>query len=136
MNSRSNRASDGTWRLLDAAVGYIVNDDTFLFIKYMTKERSPWRFTFDQEDIDRCVRMESEYRRVVFGFVCGSDGICTIGWAQACELLDMKPGWIAAARKHNHSYSVWGANGELSARLPSTSGPVVVEKTKKSRRTP
>jgi hypothetical protein len=59
-------------------LGYVVNDDTFLFIKYTTKARSPWRFTFDQEDIDRCARMSGEYRRLVFGFVCGGDGVCAV----------------------------------------------------------
>lgn len=34
------------------SLGYVVNNDIFLFIKYTTKARPPWRFTFDQEDID------------------------------------------------------------------------------------
>jgi len=108
------------------SLGYVVNDDTFLFIKYTTKERSPWRFTFDQEDIDRSVNMASEYRRLVFGFVCGSDGVCAIDWRQGRELLGSKPGWIAAGRKHNHSYSVWGANGELKRKVSLGKWPALV----------
>jgi hypothetical protein len=98
-------------------LGYVVNDDIFLFIKYTTKERTPWRFTFDQEDIDRCAKVNAEYRRLVLGLVCGSDGVCAVDSEQARELLGATPGWIAAARKHNHSYSVWGSNGELKRKV-------------------
>jgi hypothetical protein len=107
-------------------LGYVVNDDTFLFIKYTTKARSPWRFTFDQEDIDRCTRMSGEYGRLVFGFVCGGDGVCAVDWTQGSELLGMKPSWLAAARKHNHSYSVWGSNGELKRKVSLKRWPALV----------
>ena len=108
------------------SLGYVLNDDTFLFIKYTTKERPPWRFTFDQEDVDRSVNMAAQYRRLVFGFVCGSDGVCAIDWAQGCELLGAKPGWIAAARKHNHSYSVWGTNAEMKGKVSLGKWPALV----------
>jgi hypothetical protein len=98
-------------------LGYVLNDEIFLFIKYTTKAGSPWRFTFDQEDIDRCIKMSSEYSRLVLGLVCGGDGVCAVDWGQGHELLGTRPSWIAAARKHNHSYSVWGANGELKRRV-------------------
>lgn len=99
-------------------LGYAVNDDKFLFIKYTTKEKSPWRFTFDKEDIGRCANMTKDYRGgVILGFVCGSDGVCAIDWTQGQELLGEKPGWVAASRKHNHSYTVWGANGELRRKI-------------------
>lgn len=109
-----------------STLGYVVNDDTFLFIKYTTKARSPWRFTFDQEDIDRCARVSGEYRRLVFGFVCGGDGVCAVDWIQGRDLLGMKPSWIAAARKHNHSYSVWGSNGELKRKVSLGKWPALV----------
>jgi hypothetical protein len=106
--------------------GYVVNDDTFVFIKYTTKARSPWRFTFDQEDIDRCAHMSGEHRRSVFGFVCGGDGVCAVDWIQGRDLLGTKPGWIAAARKHNHSYSVWGSKGELKRKVSLGKWPALV----------
>jgi hypothetical protein len=108
------------------SLGYLVNDDIFLFIKYTTKERSPWRFTFDQEDVDRSINMAAQYRRLVFGFVCGSDGVCAIDWPQGRELLGERPGWIAAARKHNHSYSVWGTNAELKRKVSLGKWPALV----------
>lgn len=108
------------------SLGYVVNDDAFLFLKYTTKARSPWRFTFDRDDIERCVKMSDEYRQVVFGFVCGGDGVCAIDLNQGRELLGMKAGWIAAARKHNHSYEVWGAEGSLKRKVSLKRWPSLI----------
>ena len=97
---------------------YIVNNDVFVFLKYTTKGRTPWGFTFDQEDVDRCFRMATEYRKVVLGFICGGDGVCALDWQEAKNLLGGKPGRIAASRKHDCSYSVWGTAGELKRKVP------------------
>lgn len=107
-------------------LGYVVNDDIFALLKYTTKGRSPWGFTFDQEDIDRCTRMASEYRRAVVGLICGGDGVCAVSWAEATQLLDGKPGRIAAGRKHNCSYSVWGSAAELKKKVPVGRWPALV----------
>src|SRR3990172_9307766 len=71
--------------------GYIVNNDVFVLLKYTTKGRSPWGFTFDQEDVERCFKMATEYRKVVLGLICGGDGVCAIDWSEARNLLDGKP---------------------------------------------
>ena len=107
-------------------LGYVVNDDKFLFIKYTTRERPPWRFTFDREDIGRCLNMSGNYSLLVLGFVCGSDGVCAVDWSQGLELLGDKPGWVAASRKHNHSYTVWGAKGELKRKVSLNRWPALI----------
>ena len=99
-------------------LGYIVNDEVFIFLKYTTKSRTPWGFTFDQEDVERCLKMATEYHNVILGFICGGDGVCALHWCEAKELLGGKAGRIAAGRKHNHSYSVWGTCGELKQKIP------------------
>ena len=106
-------------------LGYVVNGSVFAFLKYSTKGRSPWGFSFDQEDVDRCVKMSQEYSRVVLGLICGGDGVCALEWNEAEMLLGGKPGRIAAARKHNHSYSVWGTVGELKHKVPVGRWPLV-----------
>jgi len=98
-------------------LGYVVNGETFVFLKYTTKARTPWGFTFDQEDIERCFNMSEQYSRVIIGLICGGDGVCALEWSQARELLGGKPGRIAAGRKHNHSYDVWGTEGEMKRKI-------------------
>ncbi|OGI68714.1 hypothetical protein A2738_00170 [Candidatus Nomurabacteria bacterium RIFCSPHIGHO2_01_FULL_42_15] len=98
-------------------LGYVVNEKVFVFLKYTTKARSPWRFSFDQEDIDRCLKMESEYSTVILGLVCGGDGVCALTWKEARSLLSTNPGWISVQRKHNKSYGVAGSISKLKGKV-------------------
>lgn len=107
-------------------LGYLVNDTAFVFLKYTTKVRSPWRFTFDQEDVDRASNMNLQYAKVVLGFVCGGDGVCGVEWPKVRDLLGAKPGWIAAARKHNKRYEVWGPESELDRKVPPSRWPGLI----------
>ncbi len=107
-------------------LGYLVNTEIFVFLKYTTKSRSPWGFTFDQEDVDRCSRLSSEYKKVILGFVCAGDGVCGIDWLEAKQLLGNKSGRIAISRKHDHSYSIWGSAGELKRKISVTQWPIIV----------
>lgn len=106
-------------------LGYVLNNSVFLFIKYTTKARSPWRFSFDKEDIERADKMALEHERVVFPFVCGGDGICALDWSEARRLLDGNPGWIAVARKHNGQYAVWGSVDEHERRISKKRWPEI-----------
>ncbi len=98
--------------------GYVINDQVFVFLKYTTKARTPWRFSFDQEDVDRCLRMLSEYNSLVLGLICGGDGVCALTWKEAQFLLNDKPGWISVKRKHNESYGVAGSISKLKGKIP------------------
>ncbi len=99
-------------------LGYIVNDKVFAFLKYRTNSRTPWTFNFDQEDVDRCIKMNSEYGGVVVGLTCGGDGVCWITWNEASALLDSKPGWITLRRKHGESYGVTGQASDMKRKVP------------------
>lgn len=107
-------------------LGYIINNETFIFLKYRTKERTPWTFTFDQEDVDRCSNMAEQYKNVILGLICGGDGICGLNWKDGKDLLAGKPGHITTARKHNHSYSVWGTEGELKGKISANTWPALI----------
>jgi hypothetical protein len=110
-------------------LGYVVNNDLFVMLKYTTKARSPWGFTFDQEDVERCCKMIESYRRVILGLICGGDGVCALDWRQAEGLLQRKPGRIAAGRMHNRRYEVWGSAGELKRKVSLRSWPSILFET-------
>ncbi len=107
-------------------LGYVVNEEVFIFLKYTTKARTPWRFMFDKEDVDRTEKMSKEHRRVVFGFVCGGDGVCGVDGVQCRDVLGENPSWIAAARRHNQRYEVWGAEGTLPRKVPINRWPSLI----------
>jgi hypothetical protein len=55
--------------------GFIVNGDIFFLVKYTTKPRPPWRFTFTQDELNRIAPLIGSYKRLVVAFVCAGDGI-------------------------------------------------------------
>ncbi|MBX3048887.1 MAG: hypothetical protein KIT46_01135 [Anaerolineales bacterium] len=106
--------------------GYLVNDAIFVFLKYSTKSRSPWEFSFDAEDVLHNNLMQEEYGEAFLGLICGGDGICGLGWSEAKELLGGQAGRIAAGRKHNRSYSVWGTTGEWKRKISLRRWPALL----------
>ena len=102
---------------------YVINGKTFSLLRYTTRARSPWRFTFDEGDIDHCDKMSLEHDRVVLGLICGGDGICSLPWSEARKLLGGNPGWIAVRRNHHESYGVSGSADELEGKIPVAGWP-------------
>jgi hypothetical protein len=98
--------------------GYVVNDKFFVFLKYTTKAKSPWRFIFDQEDINRCLKISSEYEDIALGLICGGDGVCGLKWNEVRCLIGDKPGWISVNRRHNERYAVAGPVSALKNKIP------------------
>ena len=111
------------------SLGYICNEKVFLFVKYTTKARTPWQFTFDQEDVDRANRMAAEYGRAVCVFVCGGDGVCAVSWEEVQQVINNTAGRVAVARKHNKQHSVWGGADQLEHKVAINQWPAVVFET-------
>ena len=107
-------------------LGYVVNEKVFVFLKYTTKARTPWRFTFDQEDVDRCFSMSLNHEAVISGLICGGDGVCALKWQEVKLLLDGKPGWICIKRNHNERYGVTGSADELDRKVAVGRWPTLI----------
>ncbi len=56
-------------------LGYIVNEDCMVFVKYTTKANSPWRFTISRDDLTDFDLAHHRFRRCFLALVCGGDGI-------------------------------------------------------------
>jgi hypothetical protein len=97
--------------------GYRVNQQRFVAIKYSTKARSPWGFSFSQEDIVRFEAAMKEFGICLIALVCGGDGVCAISWSTVSNLLGGTPGWISAKRVHGSCYGVSGPAGTLNGKI-------------------
>lgn len=106
--------------------GYLVNSSVFVFLKYSTKARSPWGFSFTNDELPRLVSLASQYERIVLGLICGGDGICAVDWKRLSPLLGDKPGWISVRRNFNERYGVSGPAGGLDRKVPLQGWPLVV----------
>ncbi len=107
-------------------LGYIVNDNIFVFLKYTARAGTPWRFTFDQEDVDRCKNMTYEFKEVFVGLVCAGDGVCALRWSEVQGLLEDKPGWISVKRRHREQYAVAGSVSEHDGKISLNRWPEVM----------
>ena len=108
------------------AFGYRVNNNRILGIKYSTRARSPWGFTFSGDDISRFNAAKREFGECLIALVCGGDGICALSWSIAANLLADSPGRVAAKRGFAGCYSVSGPAGELSGKVAMNRWPAIV----------
>jgi hypothetical protein len=106
--------------------GYLVNDSVWVLLKYTTKGRSPWQFTFSTEDVARLQHTPDGADRVVQAFVCGGDGVCTISAESALELLGNAAGAISVRRKFHAWYGVGGPAGSLERKIAPKQWPEIL----------
>lgn len=105
---------------------YIVNDNKLVLIKYTTKHRSPWIFTFSNDEINRLHDLSLKTQNIILAFVCAGDGICSICYSEFQTLLTNAPGWISINRKFGKQYKVSGTNGELKGKISVSRWPQII----------
>lgn len=106
--------------------GYQINERIFVFLKYTTKSRSPWQFTFSREDVGRLSSLVSSYRKIVIALICGGDGICAVPWVDVEELIKGEAGWLSVRRNFNKRYGVTGPAGKLGKKVSRSEWPSVI----------
>src|SRR5688500_707056 len=62
----------------------VVTEEVLLLLKYSTKGRSPWAFTFTTDE-QRLLQGSSEMKMVI-GLVCGADGVASLTYSQFMEI--------------------------------------------------
>jgi hypothetical protein len=97
--------------------GYLVNDNVFVFMKYSAKSRSPWGFSFSEQEITRINSVPSCVTKVEIGLICGGDGICTISFQDLEKILGGKSGRISAKRAFREQYKVSGPVATLKGKI-------------------
>lgn len=97
---------------------FLINERLKVLLKYSTKGRSPWGFTFTPDEQKLLLEPTAGTESVV-GLVCGSDGVA----AFTCEeyLRIAKSGksavHISCYRQHGEYYEVNGPCGRLSRKV-------------------
>jgi hypothetical protein len=115
---------------------FVVNSRMGVFIKHSAKRMSPWRFTFNLDQVSDLLDLEGKYFDSFFVFVCGSDGLVTLDAASLHQILtfdDVEKAWIAIERKPRSQYSVWGNRAELPNKI--SNGTMIIQEALKTRPT-
>jgi hypothetical protein len=97
--------------------GYIVNDNISVILKYSTKSRSPWLFSFSAYEMERIEHCRASFSKVIIALVCGGDGICAIELSELRSIGLDRSGTISVRRNYRRHYGVGGPSCSLTHRI-------------------
>src|SRR5262245_49032241 len=82
-----------------------LNEDCAVLLKYSTKGRSPWAFTFMPDEQAALVQMAAKKRTVV-ALVCGSDGVASFSFEELQTISNpLRVAFhVACYRQHGQHY--------------------------------
>jgi hypothetical protein len=113
---------------------FVVNGRVGLYIKHSSKRMSPWRFTFSIEQAADLLDLEAKLPDSYVVFVCETDGLVTLPFAELHEIVDFHQtdnAWVSVSRPPRAQYAVAGNKDELNRKVPR--GVAVILETMRTR---
>jgi hypothetical protein len=97
---------------------FILNNQLLALLKYSTRGRSPWGFTFTTDE-QNILHIKSTESKIVIGLVCGADGVAAFTYDAYLRVAapSGSPIHIACYRQHGEHYDVKGPNGKLDGKV-------------------
>lgn len=97
---------------------FLINDAVNVLLKYSTRSRSPWGFTFTAEEQQTLLR-RADNARVIIGLICGSDGVSALEFESYKTIARPRPAplRVSCFRDHGQLYAVRGPDGELPRKI-------------------
>ncbi|WP_338472627.1 hypothetical protein R4Z10_07775 [Niallia sp. XMNu-256] len=105
---------------------YLVNHDTRLFVKYLSKETSPWNFKFSVTEMQSIQSDMKLTKNVFLCLVCGQETICALNIQEFTNLIDLTSSEsqsIIVEIPPGGSMHVKGTAGDLDRTLRHNSFP-------------
>jgi len=99
---------------------FVVNSRFGVFVKHSSKRMSPWRFTFNLDQVSDLLDLEAKYFDSFVVFVCGTDGLVTLDVAALHQIVtfdDVENAWITIERRPRTQYGVRGNRAELPNKV-------------------
>ena len=96
-----------------------LNDRLLVLMKYSTRKRSPWGFTFAHAE-QILLRAKATEFGVVVGLICGADGIAALRYDGYVTIAAPSTSaiHIACYRQHGEHYEIKGPDGTLEGKVP------------------
>lgn len=107
---------------------FLVNNLVVVLLKYSTKGRSPWGFTFTLDE-QTLLQRKSVEQKVVIGLICAADGVAAITYDGYCSVATPRNTavHIACYRKHGEYYEINGPDGTLERKVAPSSWQKILE---------
>ncbi|SFV07297.1 hypothetical protein [Alicyclobacillus macrosporangiidus] len=104
---------------------YVINHNTGLYVKYTTRENSPWRFSFSADEWSRLTPFASRYPRMFMLFVCGYSKFCVLDCSQFISVTSLtgESCWTEISREPGTFFRVRGNVGVLDGSVPPSAYP-------------
>lgn len=108
---------------------FVLNNRIAVHLKYSTKGRSPWGFTFMPEEQVLLQRRASQ-SEIVIGLVCGADGVAALMYADYRGLAAVRDAsiHIACYRRHGEHYEVSGPDGTCGSKVAPSKWLKILER--------
>ena len=97
---------------------FLVNKRLLVLLKYSTRGRSPWGFTF-MPDEQVLLRDRASEFKIVIGLICGGDGVAAFTYDDYRTVSATRKSavHIACYRRHGEHYEVNGPDGTLARKV-------------------
>ncbi|HEY8332968.1 MAG TPA: hypothetical protein VIQ05_04160 [Tardiphaga sp.] len=113
---------------------FVLNGRVGTYVKHSSKRMSPWRFTFTIEQAADLLDLEQKYSDSFMVFVCGTDGLVTLSFADLHSIVSFQESenaWVSVSRPPRTQYDVAGNRGELKYKVSRGIG--IIHETLKER---
>jgi hypothetical protein len=108
---------------------FLLNNQLLVYLKYSTRGRSPWGFTFTADEQVLLHDRDSE-TKIVIGLVCGADGVVALNYDAFRSVAPPRKSavHIACYRQHGEYYEVNGPDGTLDGKVAPSNWQRILER--------
>ena len=108
---------------------FVVNNHLLVLLKYSTKGRSPWGFTF-MPDEQVLLHNRAAESKIVIGLICGADGVAAFSYDEYRKVAAPRRSaiHIACYRKHGEHYEVNGPDVTLDGKVAPSDWQRILER--------
>jgi len=106
----------------------VMNGRVGIYVKHSSKRMSPWRFTFTIEQAADLLDLEAKYLDSFLVFVCETDGLVALPFAELHSLVDFSQSdnaWVSISRPPRAQYHLAGNRGELNRKVSRGIGTIL-----------
>ena len=108
---------------------FIVNERQLVHLKYCTRSRSPWGFTFMPEEQSLLMQTSSK-NCVAIALICGADGVAAFDCRAYLSIARPKRSsvHVACYRGRGEHYEVNGPDGSLQGKVAPSNWLRILER--------
>jgi hypothetical protein len=107
---------------------FVFNKRVSVLLKYSTRGRSPWGFTFTPDE-QQGLAARAVGMTTLVGLICGSDGIAAVTYRSFIDVAPLTEAsiHIACYRAHGEHYEVRGPVGSLDRKVAPSSWQKILD---------